>query len=162
MSSVEISIRPALRDDVPLILTFIRSLAEYEKLLHEVVATETALEKTLFGEKPIAYVVIGELNGKPSGFALYFYNYSTFLGRPGLYLEDLFVNPESRGSGLGMALILYLAQQAYEAGCGRMDWAVLDWNTPSIDFYDSLGAKPQSEWTGYRLDRAAMEKLLSP
>lgn len=154
-----LSIRSARVEDVPLILAFIKALAEYEKLLHEVVATEEALKETLFGKNPAAHVIIGEINGKPSGFALYFHTYSTFLGRSGIYLEDIFVYGKARGSGLGKALILHLADKAYEEGCGRMDWAVLNWNTPSIDFYESLGAKAQKKWTGYRLDRAALKML---
>ena len=159
MADRSVTILPATPQDVTLILKFIRDLAEYEKLLHEVVATEDSLRKSLFGPGPVAQVLIGEINGTPAGFALYFYNYSTFLGRSGIYLEDLFVNPESRGSGLGKALLLHLAAKAYDEGCGRLDWAVLDWNRPSIDFYLSLGAQPQNEWTGYRLDRAALKDL---
>lgn len=160
MSRRQVTIRPATAQDVALILRFIRDLAEYEKLLHEVVATEDILRDTLFGSQPVAQVLIGEIDGTPAGFALYFYNYSTFLGRPGIYLEDLFVSPESRGSGLGKALLLHLAVKAYDEGCGRLDWAVLDWNTPSIDFYLSLGAQPQEGWTGYRLDREALKQLI--
>lgn len=159
MTDTQLTIRPAIQEDVALILKFIKALAGYEKLLHEVVATEESLKETLFGRQPVAHVVIGEINGAPSGFALYFYNYSTFLGCPGIYLEDLFVNSESRGSGLGKALILYLANKAYEEGYGRLDWAVLNWNKPSIEFYESLGAKAQDEWTGYRLDRVALKQL---
>ncbi len=154
-----LSIRSAKVKDVPLILTFIKALAEYEKLLHEVVATEETLKESLFGNNPVAHVIIGEINGRPSGFALYFYTFSTFLGRSGIYLEDLYVYRENRGSGLGKALILHLADKAYEEGCGRLDWAVLDWNTPSIKFYESLGAKAQEDWTGYRLDRPALKQL---
>lgn len=159
MSLDQLTIRPAKVEDVSLILTFIRALAEYEKLLHEVVATEEILKETLFGKKAVAHVIIGEINEIPSGFALYFYNYSTFLGRPGIYLEDLFVSGENRGSGLGKALILHLAAKAYEEGCGRLDWAVLNWNIPSIEFYESLGAIAQDGWTGYRMDRSALKLL---
>lgn len=159
MTSKTLSIRPATEHDVTLILHFIKALAEYEKLLHEVVATEQMLHESLFGPTPGAHVVIGEIGGEPAGFALYFYNYSTFLGRQGFYLEDLFVLPECRGYGLGKALILHLANIAYREGYGRMNWAVLNWNFPAIEFYDSLGAKSQDEWTGYRLDRSALKKL---
>ncbi len=160
MASETLSMRPATVQDVPLILSLIKALAEYEKLLHEVVATEQGLQESLFGTTPVAHVIIGEIDGEAAGFALYFLNYSTFLGRPGIYLEDLFVLPESRGTGLGKALILHLAKKAYHEGFGRMDWAVLNWNTPAIQFYDSLGAIPQDEWTGYRLDRSALKALI--
>ena len=161
MSLPTLNIRAATVNDLSLILSFIRGLAEYEKLSHEVLATEEDLKKSLFGDRPVAYVIIGEIEGVPSGFALYFYNYSTFLGRPGIYLEDLFVNLDSRGRGLGKALILHLANMAYSQGYGRMEWAVLNWNRPGIDFYESLGAKAQNDWTGYRLDRPALG-LLQP
>lgn len=161
MPSPALNIRAATLNDLSLILSFIRGLAKYVKLSHEVVATEEDLKKSLFGDRPIAYVIIGEIEGVPSGFALYFYNYSTFLGRPGIYLEDLFVNLDSRGRGLGKALILHLANMAYSQGCGRMEWAVLNWNRPSIDFYESLGAKAQNDWTRYQLDRPALG-LLQP
>ncbi len=144
-------IRPATAADVPLILNFIRDLAVYEKLAHEVVATEAQLQRTLFGSPPAAQVVIAEVNGTPAGFALYFFNYSTFLAQPGLYLEDLFVKPEFRGSGTGKALLLHLAQIANTRGCGRMEWSVLDWNEPAIKFYESLGAKRMKEWQICRL-----------
>jgi len=160
MTADAISIRPAEKADARRILEFIRALAEYEKLLHEVVATEEVLTAALFGENPVAHVIIGEINGSPAGFALYFYNFSTFLGRPGIYLEDLYVDPAWRGQGLGKALILHLARKAHDEGCGRMDWAVLDWNRPSIEFYRSLGATAQEEWTGYRLDRAVLAALV--
>jgi len=145
------SIRTATAADVPLILEFIRGLASYEKLSHEVVATEAALRDTLFGSPPAAQVVIAEVNGQPAGFALYFFNYSTFLARPGLYLEDLFVKPEFRGAGTGKALLLHLAKIANTRGCGRMEWTVLDWNEPAIKFYDSLGARRMNEWKICRL-----------
>lgn len=159
MTDHQLSIRPAQQQDIPLILDFIKALADYEKLRHKVVATEDGLAQALFGERPAAYVIIGEINGVPKGFALFFYSYSTFLGCSNLYLEDLFVAPSNRGSGLGKAMILHLAARAYDEGCGRMDWAVLNWNTPSINFYEALGAKAETEWTGYRLDRAALGKL---
>ena len=152
-------IRPATPADTPLILSFIRDLAAYEKLLPDVVATEEALQRTLFGPPPAcgepvapaAQVVIAEVAGRPAGFALYFFNYSTFLARPGLYLEDLFVQPEFRGQGLGKALLLHLAKLANARGCGRMEWSVLDWNQPAIEFYESLGAMRMKEWQICRL-----------
>lgn len=150
------SIRTATAADVPLILEFIRGLASYEKLSHEVVATEAALRDTLFGSPPAAQVVIAEVNGQPAGFALYFFNYSTFLARPGLYLEDLFVKPEFRGAGTGKALLLHLAKIANARGCGRMEWTVLDWNEPAIKFYDSLGARRMNEWKICRLTGPAL------
>ena len=155
----KISIRTATEKDVGLILHFIESLADYERLRHEVVASEKTLNDTLFCENPSAYVIIGELDGVPSGFALYFYNYSTFLAKPGIFLEDLYVNEESRGSGLGKALLIYLAKKAKAEKCGRFEWNVLDWNKPAIDFYTSIGAKPTDEWTGYRLDEWAISKI---
>jgi len=149
-------IRSATPADVPLILGFIRDLAVYEKLAHEVVATEAALQSTLFGSPPAAHVVIAEVESAPAGFALYFFNYSTFLARPGLYLEDLFVKPEFRGVGTGKALLLHLAKIANTRGCGRMEWSVLDWNEPAIKFYESLGAKRMTEWQICRLTGAAL------
>ena len=149
-----LDIRPATPADVPLILDFIRGLAEYERMLDQVEATEERLRTSLFpgnGRGPDAYCVIGSVDGTPAGFALYFFNYSTFLARPGLYLEDLFVRPEHRGAGLGKALLLHLAALAHERGCGRMEWAVLDWNEPAQAFYRSLGAVPMDEWTVWRL-----------
>lgn len=157
-----ISIRPASPDDVPLILSLIRELAEYEKLSHEVVATEAMLRASLFPAppaRPAAEVLIGELGGRAQGFALYFQSYSTFLARPGVYLEDLFVRPAARGRGLGAALLSRLAAIATERGCGRLEWAVLDWNEPAIGFYRKLGAKPMDEWTVYRLTGEALARL---
>ena len=150
------SIRTATVADVPLILEFIRGLADYEKLSHEVVATEAALRDTLFGSPPAAHVVIAEVDGRPAGFALYFFNYSTFLAKSGLYLEDLFVKPEFRGAGTGKALLLHLAKIANARGCGRMEWSVLDWNEPAIKFYDSLGARSMNEWKICRLTGPAL------
>jgi len=150
------SIRPAAAPDVPLILDFIRGLAAYEKLAHEVVATEAALQATLFGATPAAQVVIAEVDGRPAGFALYFFNYSTFLAQPGLYLEDLFVKPEFRGAGTGKALLLHLAKIANARGCGRMEWSVLDWNEPAIKFYEALGARRMTEWQICRLTGPAL------
>ena len=159
-SRMPVSIRPATRDDVALILRFIRELAEYEKLAHEVEATEERLAETLFpaDRKPAAECVIAEHEGQPAGFALYFFNYSTFLARPGLYLEDLFVSPSQRGSGVGKALLLHLARIANARGCGRMEWSVLDWNQPAIDFYRSIGAVPMSEWTVFRLTGESLRR----
>ena len=155
----ELAIRAALEEDAPLILQLIKELAEYEKLSHEVVATEGSLRKSLFGERRFAEALIGEIDGKPAGFALFFHNFSTFLGRPGIYLEDLYVRPEFRGSGLGRALLVYLARVAQERGCGRLEWSVLDWNEPAIGFYKSVGAAPVEGWTGYRVTGEALEEL---
>ena len=154
-----IGVREATVGDAPLILSFIRELAEYEKLSHEVVATEGALRETLFGERRYAEVLIGEHDGSPAGFALFFHNYSTFLGKPGLYLEDLYVRRAFRGSGIGRALLSRLARLAVERGCGRLEWWVLDWNEPSIGFYESIGAVPMDDWTVYRLTGEPLERL---
>lgn len=153
------SIKPATVDDVPLIFSFIKKLAEYEKLLHAVTATEDGLREVLFGERRYAQTVIAYYKNQPVGFALFFHNFSTFLGKPGIYLEDLFVDPEYRGKGFGKALLAHLAKLARERDCGRLEWAVLNWNKPSIDFYESLGAKPMNEWTVYRLTGEALEQL---
>ena len=152
-------LRQAKEIDVPIILGFIRELAEYEKLLDQVVATAESLKATLFGDRPFAEVIIGELNSKPIGFALYFHNYSSFHGKPGLYLEDLYVQPDYRGHGYGKILLAYLAKLAVERNCGRFEWSVLDWNEPAIEFYKKIGAKPMSDWTVQRLDGTALEKL---
>ena len=152
-------IREARESDVPLILQFIRDLAEYEKLAHAVVATEKQLPATLFGSAPFAEVLIAEEDNTPVGFALFFHNYSTFLAQPGIYLEDLFVKTEYRGRGYGKALLARLAQIARDRDCGRVDWAVLDWNEPSIAFYKSLGAQSMDEWHTFRLTGEALEKL---
>ncbi len=149
-------IRSATIADVPLILAFIRDLATYEQLLPDVVATEETLQQTLFGKAPAAHVVIAEVIGQPAGFALYFFNFSTFLAKPGLYLEDLFVKPEFRGNGTGKALLLHLARIANARGCGRMEWAVLDWNEPAKGFYKKLGAVPLDDWRVMRLTGAAL------
>lgn len=154
-------IRPALPADVPVILALIRGLAEYEKLGHEVEATEEKIRRSLFpadGSAPAAHCVLAEANGAPAGFALYFFNYSTFLAKPGLYLEDLFVKPEFRGRGLGKALLLHLAKLANARGCGRMEWTVLDWNRPAIEFYESLGARRMKEWQLCRLTGEALRQ----
>lgn len=155
----ELTIRAANANDVPQILAFIKALAVYEKLEHMVVADEATLAKTLFGDRPAAEVRIAEWQGKPAGFALFFHNYSTFLGKPGIYLEDLFVLPEFRGKGIGKALLIHLARLAVERECGRLEWSVLDWNTPAIDFYKSLGAVAMDEWTIYRVTGEALPAL---
>jgi len=152
-------IRPATRADLPLIAQFIRDLAEYEKLAHEVRFDEATLAGHLFGSRPMAEVVIGEVGGEPQGFALFFHNFSTFEGRPGLYLEDLFVRPAARGSGLGRALLAHLAALAVERGCARLEWSVLDWNAPAIGFYEKLGARAMSDWTIMRVDGEALVDL---
>jgi GNAT superfamily N-acetyltransferase len=152
-------IREATESDVPLILQFIRDLAEYERLAHLVVASEKQLQATLFGTRRFAEVAIAEEDGTPAGFAIFFHNYSTFLAQPGIYLEDLFVKPEYRGRGYGKALLAHLAQIARARNCGRVEWAVLDWNEPSIEFYKSLGARPMEEWRTFRLTGEALERL---
>lgn len=154
-----IAIRPATRADLPLIAALIRELADYEKLAHEVRFDEAVLETKLFGERPYAEVVVGELDGTAQGFALFFHNFSTFEGKPGIYLEDLFVRPAARGSGLGKALLAYLAALAVERDCARLEWSVLDWNAPAIGFYRKLGARALDEWTTMRLDGAALKGL---
>lgn len=146
----EVTFRKAVREDVPLILEFIKGLAEYEKMSDEVVATEEILDEWLF-DKEKAEVIFAIAEGEEVGFALFFHNFSTFLGRAGIYLEDLFVKPKYRGNGYGKAILKRLAQIAVERGCGRLEWSCPDWNQPSIDFYLSLGATPMSGWTGYRL-----------
>jgi GNAT superfamily N-acetyltransferase len=152
-------IRPATETDVPLILAFIKKLAAYERLAHEVVATEEGLRATLFGARPYAEVVIAYYKSEPVGFALFFHNFSTFVGRPGLYLEDLYVDERQRGKGFGKALLVHLARLAVERGCGRLEWAVLDWNESAINFYKSLGAVPMDEWTVFRVTGDALERL---
>jgi GNAT superfamily N-acetyltransferase len=154
-----IVIRPAVREDVGQILAFIRELAEYEKLAHEAVADEAGLAAQLFGAAPRAEVLIAEVDGQAAGFALFFHNFSTFLGKPGLYLEDLFVRPTFRGLGLGKRLMVRLAQLAVERDCGRFEWSVLDWNQPAIDFYRSLGAVGMDEWTVQRVAGDALAAL---
>ena len=152
-------IKPATIDDTPLVLKFIKGLAEYEKLEDECVATEDGLRKTMFGANPMAEAVIGYSGDQAVGFALFFHTFSTFLGAPSLYLEDLFVLPEWRGKGLGRQLLSHLARLATDRGCQRLEWAVLDWNEPSIGFYKGLGAVPRDEWTTYRLSGEALVKL---
>ncbi len=148
----DFTLRSATIDDVPSILGFIIELAEYEKLAHEVVATEDTLRETLFGPTPYAQVIIAELAGVPVGYALFFHNFSTFTGRPGIYLEDLYVQPKYRGQGFGKLLLAYLARKAVDMNCTRVEWSVLDWNQPAIDFYRSIGALPMDGWTVQRLD----------
>lgn len=155
----DFEIKPATENDLSLILSFIKKLAVYEKLAHEVKATEDGLRETLFGQRRYAEVVIGYHHGEPVGFALFFHNYSTFLGKPGVYLEDLYVDEEHRGKGFGKALLLYLAGLAKERDCGRLEWAVLNWNEPAINFYKSLGAAPKDDWTIFRLTGEALDKL---
>lgn len=154
-----LSIRPATAADLPLIAQLIRDLAEYEKLAHEVRFDEAVLEQKLFGERPYAEVVIGEIDGTPQGFALFFHNFSTFEGKPGIYLEDLFVRPGTRGAGLGKALLAHLARLAVERDCARLEWSVLDWNEPAIGFYRALGARLMDDWTVMRVDGVALQQL---
>ncbi|HEY7964418.1 MAG TPA: GNAT family N-acetyltransferase [Steroidobacteraceae bacterium] len=154
-----VTIRAARPADVPLVLAFIRELAVYERLEDQVVATEADVAAGLFGARPYAEVLLGCLAGEPVGFALFFHNFSTFLGKPGLYLEDLFVRPAARGAGVGRELLARLARLAIERGCGRLDWAVLDWNEPSIGFYRSLGAATLDDWTTFRLSGDALARL---
>ncbi len=156
---MSVSVRFAVPADLPLIAKFIRDLAVYEELLHEVRFDEAKLSECLFGARPYAEVLIAEDAGAGVGFALFFHNFSTFEGRPGIYLEDLFVSPDARGKGAGKALLARLAALAIERDCGRLEWAVLDWNTPAIDFYRSLGARPMDEWTGNRVDGEALIAL---
>ena len=152
-------IKSATESDVPVILTFIKKLAEYERLSHEVVATEDLLRETLFGQRRTAEVAIGYIETQAVGFVLFFHNYSTFLGKPGLYIEDLFVDEDHRRCGYGRALLLHVARLAKERGCGRLEWAVLDWNQPAIDFYKKLGASPMSEWTVFRVTAENLDEL---
>jgi GNAT superfamily N-acetyltransferase len=153
----EIRVRAASTEDVSLILSFIKELAEYERLSHEVVATEDSLLGWLFGERPVAEVLIGEHGGEAAAFALFFHNFSTFLGKLSVYLEDIYVRPEFRGRGIGKAMLAHLARLAKERGCGRLEWSVLDWNEPSINFYESVGAVAMSDWTVYRMTGEALD-----
>jgi GNAT superfamily N-acetyltransferase len=159
MSEPEVKIVPAMVNDVPRILEMIQALAEYERLAHEVVATGEKLRETLFGARPAAEVVFAYQGEVPAGFAVFFSTYSTFLAQPGLYLEDLYVKPEWRGKGIGFALLRHLAQLARERNCGRLEWSVLNWNEPSIQFYKRLGAVPKDEWTMYQLAGEALGRL---
>lgn len=154
-----IRIEPATKSQVPLILYFIRQLAEYEKLLDKVTADEARIEESLFGERPCAEVLIGYLGDEPAGFAIFFSTYSTFLGKPGIYLEDLFVEPKFRGAGVGKALLVHLAKLVRERGGARLEWSVLNWNEPAIQFYKSLGAAAQDAWTMYRVTGENLDKL---
>jgi GNAT superfamily N-acetyltransferase len=154
-----LSIRKAAEQDVPLILSFIQLLAEYERLSYEVVATEQILRESLFGPRRYAEVLLGFADAQPVAFAVFFHNFSTFVGRPGLYLEDLFVIPEMRGKGFGRAMLVELAKIARERNCGRFEWAVLDWNESAVQFYKSLGAAPMRDWTLFRLTSEGIERL---
>lgn len=153
------TIRPARPDDAETIVRLIRELAEYERLGHEAKATPESIRHSLFGPRPFAEALIAEWDGQPVGLALYFHNFSTFRGQPGLYLEDLFVRPSHRGRGIGKALLASLARLAVERGCGRLEWAVLDWNEPAIGFYKSIGARPMDEWTVFRVDEEPLRRL---
>lgn len=154
-----LEIRPATAEDVPTILALIKELADYEHLSHEVTTTDAGLHRWLFGDRPVAEVVIGEYEGNPVGFALFFYNFSTFLGKAGIYLEDLYVKPAYRHKGIGRTLMAYIARLAEARNCGRFEWAVLDWNSPAIELYEKLGAVPMNEWTVYRLSGEALNRL---
>lgn len=156
---MNLTIQPATKDDAPIILQFIRELAEFEKLAHAVVATEAKISEALFGPRPYAEAQIAWLDGKAVGFALYFHTFSTFLAQPGIYLEDLYVTPSCRGKGVGKALLKELAEIAVERNCGRVEWAVLNWNEKAIEFYKSLGAGPKNEWTVYRLTGEELNRL---
>ena len=160
--SETLTIRRAAEHEVPLVLSFVRELAEYERLAHEMVATEADMRRALFGPRPYAEVVFACLDNEPVGFALFCYNFSTFLAKPGIHLEDLFVRPACRGRGIGLALLQWLARETLARDCGRLEWAVLDWNAPSIKFYDSLGARAMKEWFTYRLTGEALEKIAAP
>ena len=157
----ELTVKQAEEKDIPLVISFIKKIAEYEKLSHEVVVTEESLRESLFGQKPSAEVIFGYLEKEPVAYAVYFYNFSTFIGKKGLYLEDLFVLPALRGKGIGKKMLLYLIQKAADEKCGRMEWAVLDWNESAINFYKSLGAKPMEEWTVFRMDEETLNKSAS-
>lgn len=159
---MSVTIRSAIAGDVPLILQFIKDLAAYEKMAGDVEATLERLHQTLFGPNPVAHCLLASNGNEPVGFAIYFYSYSTFLAKPGLYLEDLFVKPDCRGRGVGKALILHLARLAHERGCGRMEWSVLNWNQSAIDFYESLGAIRLSGWTTCRLSGDALTRCAKP
>ncbi|MBP7675303.1 MAG: GNAT family N-acetyltransferase [Thermoanaerobaculia bacterium] len=159
MNGTEISLRPARREDVPVVARLIRDLADYERLADECFADASALEEHLFGARPYVEVILAEVDGAPAGFALFFHSYSTFLTKPGLYLEDLYVVPERRGLGLGRRLLGELARLAVERGCGRLEWSVLKWNSPAIGFYERLGAVPMAEWQVYRLTGEPLRAL---
>lgn len=156
---MSIVIREAKSSDAAVILNFIKELARYEKAEHEVLATEATIKESLFGKSSTTHALLCEKDGKAIGFAVYFFNYSTWLAKHGLYLEDLYVSQESRGTGAGKALLKHLAKIAVDKGCGRFEWSVLDWNTPAIEFYNSIGAKPKEEWLGYQLTGSALINL---
>ena len=155
----EFTVRAATENDVAIILSLIKDLAEYEHLSHEVQATSKGIRQSLFGERPVAEALIGEYAGAAVSFALFFYNFSTFLGKPGIYLEDLYVKPEHRSNGFGRRMLAHIARLAKERDCGRFEWSVLDWNEPAIRTYDRLNAKPMKEWILYRLTGAALDQL---
>jgi len=155
----DFTIKPATKKDVPVILSFIKKLADYERLSHEVVATEELLQRTLFGSRRTAEVVIGYFQNEPIGFVLYFHNFSTFVGRPGIYIEDLFVEEAFRRRGFGGALLAHIAKLAGERDCGRLEWSVLDWNEPAVNFYKKLGAVPMKEWTVFRVTGEKLSRL---
>lgn len=159
MSTGNLTIRPATEADVPLLLEFIRALADYEKLLHEVVATEDSVRESLFGAEAVAEGLVAEVDGAPAAFAVYFHNFSTFMGRRGLYLEDLFVKPEFRRHGIGKKLLVHLAKIAVTRGCARFEWVALDWNETAINFYEKLGAEGVEDWRIFRLSGGALEQL---
>jgi GNAT superfamily N-acetyltransferase len=159
---VPLTLDVATPDDVPTLLVLIGELAEFERLAHEVVVTEASLRDALFAERPVVETVIARVDGEVAGFVIYFHNFSTFLGRPGLCIEDLYVRPSHRGQGVGRGLLAHVAALAGERGCGRMEWSVLNWNRRAIGFYESLGARPVNDWTVYRLDRAALDALRVP
>jgi GNAT superfamily N-acetyltransferase len=159
--STGFEIRPAVESDVPVILAFIKKLADYERLSHDVLATEEILLQTLFGERRVAEVALADFDKQPVGFVLFFHNFSTFLGRAGIYIEDLFVDEGYRRRGIGRALLFYVARLAKARQCGRLEWSVLDWNQPAIQFYERLGAVPMSDWTVYRVAGESLDKLAS-
>lgn len=154
-----LELHPIRAEEIPLLLALIGELAEFEKLAHELVATEDGLRESLFGERPVAEAVLARVDGVPAGFALYFHSFSTFLGRPGLYLEDLYVRADHRGGGVGAALLSHVAAVAVARGCGRMEWSVLDWNRRAHDFYTGMGARPVAGWSVYRLAGSALAEL---
>jgi len=156
---VDFTIKPATKKDVPVILNFIKKLADYERLSHEVVATEELLQRTLFGQRRTAEVAIGYLNSDPVGFVLFFHNFSTFIGRPGIYIEDLFIDEQFRRRGFGGALLRHVAKLAAARECGRLEWSVLDWNEPAINFYKKLGAVSMNEWTVFRMTGENLQRL---
>ncbi|MBT8370429.1 MAG: GNAT family N-acetyltransferase [Deltaproteobacteria bacterium] len=158
-TTINFKIRPATEKDSPVILSLIKELAEYERLSHEVIASEDDIRKFLFGKHPFAQALIGENEGNAVSFALYFYNFSTFLGKPGIYLEDLYVQPTHRGKGFGRKMMVHIARLAQEQNCGRFEWSVLNWNTPAIKTYEKLNATPMNEWILYRLSGDSLNKL---